>query len=128
MTDFRWFRILLFCMGLYFLATAVSESLYYVSWAIQQLPYLGGQYPNPGSILFAALVSIFPYVLKLAFGIYLIRGGGALTKWILRRIEHNCVRCDYGLREVTGTRCPECGLDFDRAKIDATKETAPSTT
>lgn len=43
--------------------------------------------------------------------------------WALMLDDIPCPRCSYNLRELTHTRCPECGLDFswneviDRAKV-----------
>ena len=129
MTDFRWFRLLLFCLGLYFVGTGAVSLLQLGYWLQEMLTSsLSGSSSGVGRVLIGTLFAGIPHVLSAGFGVYLMRGGGALTRWILKRVENNCARCDYGLREVTGNRCPECGLDFDRTKIDAEKVTAPSTT
>ena len=46
-----------------------------------------------------------------------------IPNWALMQGDIPCPRCSYNLRELTHTRCPECGLDFlwneviDRAKV-----------
>lgn len=39
--------------------------------------------------------------------------------WSTLTLELHCPRCGYNLRMLTGSRCPECGLDLDWAAIIA---------
>jgi hypothetical protein len=122
MRDFRWFRLLLFALGLFFVGISISSVLHYVVWIVQQfVNYSGSNMPRPGTdVVIAGVLSAIPYVLQCALGMYLMLGGGRLSKWILQRIQHNCMQCDYPLTGVTAPRCPECGLEFSRS-TDAVK-------
>src|SRR5437660_519589 len=39
--------------------------------------------------------------------------------WAHFELEVHCPRCGYNMRMLTGSRCPECGLDFDWGQIIA---------
>jgi len=39
--------------------------------------------------------------------------------WQQFTLDLSCPRCGYNLRMLTGSRCPECGLDFDWAEVIA---------
>ena len=121
MKDLRWFRLLLFCIGVYFAGTGAIHNLNLVRWAVGQL---AGGYAAAGDGIAVFLVNtlfyFIPCLFTLGFGIYLMKGGGKLTKWVLRRAESHCMRCDSDLRGVTSNRCPECGLEFESVKNDAT--------
>lgn len=42
--------------------------------------------------------------------------------WSTLQIDLHCPRCGYNLRMLTGSRCPECGLDLDWDRIIASEE------
>lgn len=129
MKDLRWFRLLLFCIGVYFAGTGAINTLNVVRWAIAEVAtgYTAARTDTGvAAFLVSALVYFIPCIFTLALGIYLMKGGGKLTKWIIRRVESNCMRCDTNLREATSNRCPGCGLEFDSVKGDAPASSNPS--
>ncbi len=127
MKDLRWFRLLLFCIGVYFAGTGAINILNVVRWTIAEIAtgYTASR-TGVADFVVSTVVYFIPCIFTLSIGVYLMKGGGKLTKWILRRVESNCMRCDTDLREVTSDRCPGCGLQIDRAKDDASASTNPS--
>ncbi len=126
MKDLRWFRLLLFCIGVYFAGNGTISFLNLLRWMFSEL---NGGYTlsqdGVATFLVKVLVYFIPCIFTLSLGIYLMRGGGELVKWILLRVESNCMRCDTDLRGVTSNRCPGCGLEIDRIPSDPPASSDP---
>lgn len=108
--DTRYFALAVRVLGLFVLAEAVPSAIYYVLNAVAM--YQQMRQP-PGStwddMLWGQGPTILFMTLRLALGVYLLRGGGAVARYCVRVCEFSCPACGHDLRSVTADVCPECG-------------------
>ena len=110
--DTRYFALAVRIVGLFVLCQAIPAVAYNViGIAAVFRPELttAGASPPVAEAFWSWLPRIVHDVLQLAFGLYLIAGGGAIARWCIRSCEFNCPRCGYDLHELKADRCPECG-------------------
>lgn len=112
------FRLALRILGVYLLVTATIQ----LPWNLLHhwSTISAALNPNPNQIAVAGLPRGWPYaltgpihtLLEFAAGFYLFFGG----EWIVNKaIPSNrayCHECGYMLKNLTGTRCPECDTPF----------------
>lgn len=108
--DTRYFALAVRVVGLFVLAEAAPTAVYYLFNAIAMYQQIR---QTPGSTLEDVFWGQGPtmlfMVLRLALGIYLLRGGGAVARYCVRVCEFSCPACGHDLRNVAADVCPECG-------------------
>lgn len=106
MSDPAWFKLLVRVVGLLLVGLAVPSLVDRVGTVVNEFTS-----PTPPTSLSVGWVVawVLGPALQCAFGVYLLAGGGALTRWCVGKAKGRCPSCDYDLRGITGGRCPECG-------------------
>jgi hypothetical protein len=102
-----WFKLLVRAIGLLLIGLGAPWLLHLVlrlgySLFMEEFPV------NAASVL-GELVVIIAYGAQVAFGLYLLSGGGRLTRWCLRDTLGSCAVCGYDTSTITVSACPECG-------------------
>jgi len=109
------FRLALKVMGVYFIALGLTELTWITSQVLEWVaPVYSMNLSNVNASnyrLHEAIRMLYPLI-KLGVGLYLFFGG----EWIVNKaIPSNrpyCHECGYMLKDLKGTRCPECDTPF----------------
>lgn len=108
--DTRYFALAVRAIGIFVLAEAAPNALYYLVSSFGMYQQLK---QSPGAsiedLLWGQGPTILYTLLRLALGVYLLRGGGAIARYCVRVCEYACPACGYDLRNVSTETCPECG-------------------
>jgi hypothetical protein len=108
--DTRYFALAVRAIGIFVLAEAAPNALYYLVSSFGMYQQLK---QSPGAsiedVLWGQGPTILYTLLRLALGVYLLRGGGVIARYCVRVCENACPACGYDLRNVSAEVCPECG-------------------
>lgn len=108
--DTRYFAMAVRVIGIFVLAEAVPNALHYaVGFVGMFQQWKEAQGASIEDLLWGQGPIILYMTLRLAMGVYLLRGGGAIARYCVRVCEYACPACGYDLRSVSAEVCPECG-------------------
>lgn len=107
--DTRYFALAVRVVGIFVLAHAVPSFLFQLLSLLRVFDPTSLASVSASELFWAWMPTFTFEVIQLGIGMYLLKGGGALSRWCIRSCEFNCPRCGYDLESVKADRCPECG-------------------
>lgn len=108
--DTRYLSLAVRVVGMFVLAEAVPNALFFAFGFIgmyQQWKQTPGA--SVDDLLWGQGPTTLHMLLRLALGVYLLRGGGVITRYCVRACEYACPACGHDLRSVSADMCPVCG-------------------
>lgn len=110
------FRLALKVIGVYFVALGIIElgwfSRIVLDWIAPIYSFSSQPNLNRTSKLINEVISLFTPLCKFGVGLYLFIGGEWIVNKAIPSNKPYCHECGYMLKNLTGTRCPECDTPF----------------
>jgi hypothetical protein len=107
------FRLLLKGLGIYLIVTAIPMLGHFAGYFLE---FVIGGFPSGWVLGYGA-----QFILQMALGVYLLRGGAWIVNMVIPSNRPYCHECAYELTGLGGDGvCPECGTAFRLAGASET--------